>query len=99
MRLLAVLLSFQIKIVEKRGVEVLRSRYFFLLLSGAVLLFFGISRARQMQAEIDPQKASNHPECIRCGECIVKCLKSAIEAKFCFRAEDTQTAKEPALSA
>jgi len=38
-------------------VEVLRSRYFFLLLSGAVLLFFGISRARQMQAGDRPSKS------------------------------------------
>ena len=57
MRLLAVLLSFQIKNCRKKGVEVLRSRYFFLLLSGAVLLFFGISRARQMQAGDRPSKS------------------------------------------
>lgn len=52
---------------------------------------------RSCKLEIDPQKTPNHPECIRCGECISSCPTRAIEAKFCFRAEGVQVSTEQAL--
>lgn len=54
---------------------------------------------RSCKLELDPAKTPNSPECIRCGECITNCPRSAIEIKYGFKAETSKIEEDPAIKA